>query len=95
MLLAEDVRQSMSRADVLYNNAFMESFYSRFKAEMLGDGRFLTIEDTRTEIFDFIDMYYNTIRIHTSLRYQSPMEYEEEYYRKKSKKVTSRRKKIA
>jgi transposase InsO family protein len=89
MLLGEDVRQSMSRADDPYDNAFMESFYSRFKAEMLGDGRFLTIEDARTEIFEFIEMYYNTIRIHSSLSYQSPMEYEEEYHRNASKKAVT------
>jgi transposase InsO family protein len=48
-----------------------------------------TIEDARTEIFEFIEMYYNTIRIHSSLSYQSPMEYEEEYHRNASKKAVT------
>lgn len=82
-LLGRDVRQSMSRADDPYDNAFMESFFSRFKAEMLGDGCFLTIEDARSEIFEFIEMYYNTLRIHSSLSYRSPMEFEDEYHRRK------------
>ena len=64
--------QSMSRADNPYDNAFMESCFSRFKAELLQDGIFETIEDARTEIFEYIEMYYNTIRLHSSLGYESP-----------------------
>jgi len=44
--------QSMSRADNPYDNAFMESCFSRFKAELLQDGIFETIEDARTEILN-------------------------------------------
>ena len=72
--------QSMSRADNPYDNAFMESCFSRFKAELLQDGIFETIEDARTETFEFIEMYYNTKRLHSSLNYQSPDTYEKKYY---------------
>jgi transposase InsO family protein len=68
--------QSMSRADNPYDNAFMESCFSRFKAELLQDGIFETIEDARIEIFEHIEMYYNTIRLHSSLNYQSPCHFE-------------------
>lgn len=68
--------QSMSRADNPYDNALMESCFSRFKAELLQDGIFQTIEDARTEIFEYIEMYYNTRRIHSSLGYRSPAEFE-------------------
>ena len=71
--------QSMSRADNPYDNAFMESCFSRFKAELLQDGIFETIEDARTEIFEYIEMYYNTIRLHSSLGYKSPAQYEQDY----------------
>ena len=74
--------QSMSRADSPYDNAFMESCFSRFKAELLQDGIFETIEDARTEIFEYIEMYYNTIRLHSSLGYKSPAKYEQEYEQK-------------
>ena len=74
----KDMLQSMSRAD----NAFMESCFSRFKAELLQDGIFETIEDARTEIFEYIEMYYNTIRLHSSLDYQSPAKYEQQYQQK-------------
>ena len=71
--------QSMSRADNPYDNAFMESCFSRFKAELLQDGIFETIEDARTEIFEYIEMYYNTLRLHSSLDYQSPDEFEKQF----------------
>lgn len=44
--------QSMSRADNAYDNAFMESCFSRFKAELMQDGAFTSKEDAQTEIFE-------------------------------------------
>jgi putative transposase len=69
-------RQSMSRADDPYDNAFMESYFSRFKAELLEGGAFDSIEDARTEIFEYIEMYYNPVRRHSSLGYISPVNFE-------------------
>ncbi len=74
--------QSMSRADNPYDNAFMEPCFSRFKAELLQDGIFETIEDARTEIFEYIEMYYNTIRLHSSLNYKTPTQYKKNYNEK-------------
>jgi len=78
MMADKQVLQSMSRADNPYDNAFMESCFSRFKAELLQDGIFETTEDARTEIFEYIEMYYNTIRIHSSLNYQTPIQFEKQ-----------------
>lgn len=78
MINDNDILQSMSRADNPYDNAFMESCFSRFKAELLQDGIFETIEDARTEIFEYIEMYYNTRRLHSSLNYQSPADFEKQ-----------------
>lgn len=75
---ANKMLQSMSRADNPYDNAFMESCFSRFKSELLQDGIFETVEDARTEIFEYIEMYYNTIRLHSSLGYKSPAKYEQD-----------------
>ncbi len=72
------LRQSMSRADDPYDNAFMESFFSRFKAELLQGGVFDSVEDARTEVFEYIEMYYNPIRKHSSLGYKSPARFEQE-----------------
>jgi len=71
-------RQSMSRKGNCYDNAQAESFFSRFKAELIEDGIFESIEVARTEIFSFIDGYYNRIRLHSGLGYKSPLEFETE-----------------
>ena len=70
----------MSRADNPYDNAFMESCFSRFKAELMQDGAFTNKEDAQTEIFEYIEMYYNPIRRHSSLNYMSPVNFEQLYY---------------
>lgn len=79
-LVTRKMAQSMSRADDPYDNASMESFFSRLKAELLENGMFENLEDARTELFEFIEMYYNTQRKHSSLNYQSPMDYENHYF---------------
>ena len=81
------IDQSMSRADNPYDNAFMESYFSRFKAELLQDGIFENLEDARTEIFEYIEMYYNNQRRHSALDYQSPLDYEKQYFYSLTKQV--------
>ncbi|MDP1763895.1 MAG: IS3 family transposase [Sediminibacterium sp.] len=43
------------------------------------DGIFKTIKDARTEIFEYLEIYYNTISLHSSLNYQSPIQFENLY----------------
>lgn len=74
------IRPSMSRADDPYDNAFAESLWSRLKAELLEDGVFMSIDDAHTEIFEYIEIYYNRVRKHSSLGYQSPEHFENQYY---------------
>ena len=81
------IRPSMSRADDPYDNAFAESFWSRLKAELLEGGVFLSVDDARTEIFEYIETYYNRVRKHSSLGYQSPEKFEGEYYTKLASSV--------
>jgi putative transposase len=71
----------MSRADDPYDNrnvgpAFAESYWSRLKAELMEDGAFLSLNDARIEIGEYIDNYYNTIRLHSALDYLSPVQFE-------------------
>jgi putative transposase len=68
--------QSMSGTDNPYDNAFMESYFSRFKAELLQGGAFEGLENARKEIFEYIEMYYNPIRRHSALGYISPVAFE-------------------
>ncbi len=71
-------RQSMSGKGNCYDNAQAESFFSRFKAELIEDGVFEDINQARTEIFSYIEGYYNRIRRHSSLGYLSPTEFEKQ-----------------
>lgn len=70
------MRQSMSRRGNCYDNAFMESCFGSLKTEMLEDGVFENLEDAQAETFDYIESYYNHQRLHSSLNYQTPAEYE-------------------
>lgn len=65
---------SMSRKGNCYDNAAMESFFSTFKAE-LGE-RFDSHLHAKTETFDYIEVFYNQQRRHSSLTYLSPADYE-------------------
>jgi transposase InsO family protein len=71
-------RQSMSRGGNCYDNAQAESFFSRFKAELVENGVFESVEDARSEVFSYIEGYYNRIRLHSGLGYKSPLEFEHE-----------------
>mgnify|MGYP002779434241 CR=1 FL=1 len=69
-------RQSMSGKGNYYDNAQAESFFSRFKAELIENGVFEDTEQARLEIFSCIEGYYNRVRLHSSLGCKSPMEFE-------------------
>ncbi len=79
MINDKDLVQSMSDADNPYDNAHMESFFSRFKAELMEEGAFQDAEDSRTEIFEYIEMYYNPSRLHSSINYLSPNNFENQF----------------
>jgi transposase InsO family protein len=76
MLLSAGLRQSMSARANPYHNAWSESVIGKLKCEMLRDGRFSSIDDARIELTHYIDAYYNTQRIHSSLNYLSPATFE-------------------
>ena len=71
-------RQSMSRRGNCYDNAQAESFFSRLKAELVENGIFESVEDARSEVFSYIEGYYNRVRLHSGLGYQSPIQFENE-----------------
>ena len=78
LLQQSGFRQSMSGKGNCYDNAQAESFFSRFKAELMENGVFEDIEQARSEIFSYIEGYYNRVRLHSSLGYKSPIEFEQE-----------------
>jgi transposase InsO family protein len=75
-------QQSMSRAGETYDNAFAESLFSRYKAELLEDGVFRDVAEAQLETFDYIERYYNPLRRHSALGYLSPEQYERAYYQR-------------
>lgn len=79
LLKASGCRQSMSRAEESYDNAYAESLFSRYKAELLEGGAFSDLEEARLETFNYIEGYYNRVRRHSSLGYVSPEEYERKF----------------
>ncbi len=67
---------SMSRQGNCYDNAFIESFWSSLKYELVYHHRFATRAVARTAIFDYIETFHNRIRLHSSLTYRSPINFE-------------------
>ena len=68
--------QSMSGRGNCYDNAQAESFWARFKTELVEDGLFESVDQARSETFTYIDGYYNRIRRHSALGYKSPEQFE-------------------
>jgi putative transposase len=67
---------SMSRTGDCYDNAPAESFWATLKKELMSDRTFATREEARAAIFEYIEVFYNRQRIHASLGYLSPEQFE-------------------
>jgi len=67
---------SMSRKGDCWDNAPMESFFHTLKTELVNYSRFRTREQARRAIFEYIEIFYNRKRLHSSLGYLSPEEFE-------------------
>ena len=67
---------SMSRKGDCWDNAVAESFFGNLKNELTHHRDFHTREQARSEIFDYIEIFYNRQRAHATLQYMSPLDYE-------------------
>jgi transposase InsO family protein len=67
--------QSMSATGNCYDNAVMESFFHTLKTEVVYFERYRTRADARQSIFEYIEVFYNRIRRHSSLGYLSPLDF--------------------
>jgi putative transposase len=72
---------SMSRKGDCWDNAVVESFFATLKTELVDDARWATRETARTALFEYIELWYNRARRHSSLGYRSPVQYEVEQLR--------------
>jgi transposase InsO family protein len=75
-LAKSGITASMSRRGNCYDNAFVESFFRTLKVELIYRTEFKTREEAKRAIFEFIEVWYNRQRKHSSLDYQTPEEYE-------------------
>jgi putative transposase len=67
---------SMSRRANCWDNSPMESFFASLKKELVHGENYATREEARASIFEYIEVFYNRVRRHSSLGYKSPVEYE-------------------
>jgi len=75
-LASHKIKASMSRKGNCYDNAFVESFFRTLKVELVYERKFKTRSEAKLAIFEFIEVWYNRQRIHSSLDYMTPIEYE-------------------
>lgn len=71
-----NILPSMSRKGNCYDNAVAESFFDTLKVELVHRYKFNTRETARILLIDFIEEFYNQYRIHSTLGFESPVEYE-------------------
>lgn len=67
---------SMSRTGNCWDNAVMESFFSRLKVELIYAENYQTMNDAQQGIFEYIELFYNKKRRHSANQYQSPVDFE-------------------
>ena len=79
-LLSYNIRSSMSRKGNCWDNAVMESFFSRLKVELVYAENYQTAAEAYSSLFEYIEVFYNRVRRHSSLGYISPVQHEENYY---------------
>lgn len=71
---------SMSRKGNCYDNACIESFHSVLKKELIYLNKYRTREEAKKSIFEYIEVFYNNQRIHSTIDYHTPSEYERMYF---------------
>ena len=76
LLKAHKIIASMSRTGNAYDNAPMESFFASLKKELVHLRNYRTRDEARTDIFEYIEVFYNRQRLHSALQYHSPVEFE-------------------
>ena len=76
LLAGHGLTASMSRRGNCWDNAVVESFFHTLKTELVYHRRYITREEARQDIFEWIEVFYNRTRRHSTLGYRSPAEFE-------------------
>lgn len=82
MLIDQGIQVSMSRRGDCYDNAMIESFWHTLKNELVYRTNFKTHQEAKDAIFEYIEVFYNRKRRHSSIGYQSPESFEKEFSKK-------------
>ena len=77
MLRARGIRASMSRVGNCWDNAVAESFFATLKTELVHGRNYATRQEAQSEVFEYIEVFYNRQRLHSSLGYETPARFEE------------------
>ena len=77
LLRSNGLEVSMSRKGNCWDNAAMESFFGTLKQELVHRETYATREEARASLFEYIEVFYNRQRLHSTLGYLSPVQYEE------------------
>lgn len=85
--LTEKMKRSYSKKGTPWDNACIESFHALIKREWLNRYKIWGYQQAKRLIFEYIETFYNTIRIHGHCDYLSPDEYEKEYYANQIKQL--------
>ena len=73
------ISQSMSRKGNCWDNAPVESFFHTLKTELVYFENYKTREEAMVSIFEYIEVYYNRIRLHSSIDYKTPVDFEQTF----------------
>jgi transposase InsO family protein len=76
LLQTQGMQVSMSGKGDCWDNAVAESFWATLKGELVNHQRYATREQAKASIFEYIEVFYNRQRLHSSLGYQSPEAFE-------------------
>jgi len=72
------IQASMSSQGNCYDNAITETFFHTLKTELVYFENYQTIEEAKTSIFEYIEVFYDRQRRHSALGYKSPVDFENE-----------------
>lgn len=70
----------MSRKGECHDNAVAESFFNTLKTELINQQTYQTKEQAKSSIFEYIEVFYNKVRRHSYLNYESPDNFEKVFY---------------
>ena len=90
LLHQHNIQISMSRKGDCYDNSMMESFWGTLKEEGIGEAIFSSRKEAETALFDYIEVFYNRKRRHSSLGYLSPVDFEKQGEKREDSLLTKR-----